>query len=131
MGLGLNLGIAHVSEIGEKGGSGRVPSEPGTGLCTQDVDFPPVEESEKAEMFLGLFRRNGNDGHIQAAADSGGDVFEGHTLFGDRVIPGSRCALREGKLVNAVDILHMRSGPAVATLADLAGNSLGSCHRDQ
>jgi hypothetical protein len=37
--------------------------------------------------------RNGNDGHIQATADRGGDVFERHTLFGDGVIAGSRCAL--------------------------------------
>jgi len=40
-------------------------------------------------MFLGLLLRNGNDGHIQAKADSGGDVFERHALFGDSVGSGS------------------------------------------
>jgi hypothetical protein len=40
-------------------------------------------------MLLGLFPRDGNDGHIQAAPDSGGNVLERHALFGDRLIAGS------------------------------------------
>ena len=43
-------------------------------------------------MFLGLFLRNGNDGDFQALADSRGNVFKRHTLFGDSVVPGYRRA---------------------------------------
>ena len=89
-------------------------------VCALEVrGVPPREEPEEAEMFLGLFLRNGNDGHIQAAADGGGDVFERHTLFGDGVVPGSRCALLQSKPVETGDIRHMRGRPAVVTIADV------------
>ena len=55
VGLGSSLGIAHVSEIGEKGGAGRIQSELCTGLRTGGQRVPPREEPEEAEMFLGQF----------------------------------------------------------------------------
>ena len=52
-------------------------------------------------MLPGLFLRDRNDGHVQAAADSGSDVFEPDTLFGDGVVPGPRCAFLQGKPVES------------------------------
>ena len=131
VGLGSGLGIAHVPEISKKRGAGGVPSELCTGLRTGGQRVSPREEPEEAEMFLGLFLRNGNDGHIQATADSGGDVFERHTLFGDGVVTGSRCAFLQGKPVEAGDIRNMRGGPAVLTIADVRRDSLRACYRNQ
>ena len=82
-------------------------------------------------MFLGLFLRNGNDGHIQPTADSGGDVFERHALFGDGVVPGSRCAFLQREPVEPGDIRHMRGRPAVLTIANVRRDSLSASHRNQ
>ena len=82
-------------------------------------------------MFLGLFLRNGNGGHIQATADSGGDVFERHTLFCDGVVTGSRCALLQSKQVEACDIRNMRCRPTVVAIANVRRDSLSASHRNQ
>jgi hypothetical protein len=77
-------------------------------------------------MFLGMFLRNGKDGHIQPTADSGGDVFERHSLFCDGVVTGSRCALLQSKQVEACDIRNMRRRPAVVTIANVCRDSLSA-----
>ena len=77
-------------------------------------------------MLLGLFRRDRSDGHVQAAADGCGNVFERHTLFGDGVVPGSRCALLQGKPVEPGDIQYMRGRPAVVTIADVRRDALSA-----
>jgi hypothetical protein len=82
-------------------------------------------------VFLGLLLRNGNDRHIQAAADSCGNVLESHTLFGDGVVPGSRCAFRQREPVEPGDIRHMRGRPAVVTIADVRRDFLSARHRNQ
>ena len=131
VGLSSDLGITHVPEIGEKGGALGAPSELGTGLRARGQRVPPREEPKEAEMFLGLFPRNGNDRHIQAAADSRGDVFERHSLFGDGMVPGSCCALLQRETVEPGDIRNMRCWPAVLTIANLRRDSLCTCHRNQ
>jgi hypothetical protein len=78
VGLGSEFGIAHVPEIGEKGGACGVPSELGTGLRTGGQRVSPSEKTEEAEMLLTLFMRDRNDGHFQAVAGSG-DLCLPHT----------------------------------------------------
>src|ERR1700733_1238778 len=107
-----------------------VPSELCTGLRTGGQRVPPREEPEEAEMFLGMFLQNGTDGHIQPTADSGGDVFERHSLFCDGVVTGSRCALLQSKQVEARDVRNMRGRPAVLTIADVRRDSLRASPRD-
>ena len=70
-------------------------------------------------MVPGLFLRDRNDGYLQAEADSGSDVFEPDTLFGDGVVPGPRCAFLQGKPIEPGDIRYLRGRPAVLTLADV------------
>src|ERR1700691_5656662 len=118
VGLTLDLGIAHVPEIGEKGGACGVPSELCTGLRTRGRRVPPREEPEEAEMFLGLFLGDGNDGYVQATADSGGDVFERDSLFCDGVVTGSRCALLQSKQGEVRNIRNMCCRPAILTVAN-------------
>src|SRR5205823_2368674 len=118
-------------EIGKKRGAGGVPSELGTGLRTGGQRISPGEEPEEAEMFLGLFLRNRNNGHIQATADRGGDVFERHTLFGDGVVASSRGTFLQGKPVEPSDIRNMRGGPAVLAISDVCRDALCACNRNQ
>ena len=59
-------------------------------------------------MLLRLFLWNGSDRHAGAAADSGSDVLEPHTLFGNGVIPTSPSARFQGKPVETSDVEHMR-----------------------
>src|ERR1700751_4927125 len=87
-------------------------------VCALEVSGSlPAKNPRKPKCSWAVFLRNGNDGHIQATADSGGDVFERHTLSCDGVVTGSRCALLQSKQVEASDIRHMRSRPAVVAIA--------------
>ena len=109
----------HISKIGEKVRTSRVPAQLCSGLRTGNMSVPPSEEAEEAEMLLGLFRRDRNDRHVQAAADGGGNVFQRHTLFCDCVVPGSRCALLQREPVEPGNIPYMRSRPAIVSIADV------------
>jgi len=58
-------------------------------------------------------------------------IDESHTLFGDSVVPGSRCASLQGKQVKTRNIRHMRGRPTVVTIGDVGGDSLCTRHRNQ
>src|SRR5215469_3503188 len=117
--LNLRSAIAHVLEIREQRGSGRVPSQLASSLCTGRQGVPAHEKPEEGEMLLGLFLRDGNDRYVQAVADDGSDVFERHPFFGDGVMPVSRRTLLQGEPVETGDIGYMRSRPTVISLANV------------
>ena len=48
---------------------------------------------EPAEVRSSRFRRERNDGQVEAAADGGGDVAGGHSLLGHRVVPDASFAV--------------------------------------
>src|SRR5579871_632901 len=113
------LRITHISEIREEVGACGIPSKLCAGLRTRSLSVPPREEPEVSEMLLDLFWRDRNNGHIQAAADGYGNIFQRHSLFRDRVIPGSRCALFERKSIESGSVDHMHGGPAIVSVANV------------
>ena len=54
--VGSGLRITHISKIGKKVRTRRVPAQLCSGLRTGRLGVPPGEEPEEAEMLLGLFR---------------------------------------------------------------------------
>jgi hypothetical protein len=59
------------------------------------------EEPEEAKMLRCFLDGLGDDRHVQTLADCLSDLPERHTLFGDRVIPGSRTGLLQREPVEA------------------------------
>ena len=66
----------------------------------------------------------GDDRHVQAAADSFSDLAERYTLFGHRMIPGSRRTLLERQSVESGRIENAHRRPATEPVAHVRRDTL-------
>src|ERR1700719_3681739 len=104
-------------EIGNESGAGWAPSQLPLRLQARSGKVATNEHAQPAEMCCCLVGRFGYDRHLQAAADSLGNVPEGHSLFGDGMIPGTCFLLLERQPVEAGSIEDVDSRPAVESVA--------------
>src|SRR6516165_4205594 len=103
----FRLRITHVLEISEESGAGWVPSQLVPCLGAGGRDIPSNKCREPAKMSGGLFRCDGDRGHVQASTDGLSDVSSGHFLFRDCMIPGVHVCLLQRQSVQVGSIEPM------------------------
>ena len=94
-------------------------------VCALEAGISNAANSpSQSKMSSGLFRRDGDDGQFQAAADNLGNLPDGYALFRDRVIAWRLLRFLQRQPVQAGSIEAMRRGPAVEPIADVGRNTL-------
>src|SRR6516165_5960880 len=118
------LRITHVLEISEESWPRRVPSQllPCTGAGGREM--PSNECCEPAKMSGGLFRCNGDRGHVQTSREYLGDVSSGHSLFCDCMKCSISVGLLQHQPVQVGSIEAMSRRPAVEPIANVCRNTL-------
>ena len=103
---------------------GGIPAQLFSRLCAGGGDIPCSERCKPAKMSGGLFRRERDHRHLQSSTDDLSDVPDGHSLFRDRMIPGTRVALLQRQPVQVGGIEAVSRRPAVEPVADVRRNAL-------
>ena len=84
-----------------------------------------------AEVLLGVLGGDGRGGDAEPAADRRGDLAEGDAFLGDGMKSGPRGRRLERQAVEAADVAPVGGRPAVATVAQVAGDPRRAGGRDQ
>src|SRR5271156_6572246 len=79
----------------------------------------PPEDTEPTEMLHRFFGGLADDRNLQAAADSFGDVPQGHALLSDSIISGSRGTLLKHESIETRNVEQMCRRPAIGTVTDI------------
>src|SRR5579862_5308285 len=115
----LSREIVRPVEIINEFGSGRAPSQSLLGLHARTDKVATNEHPYRAKMGRGLLEGFGHNRHLQTAADRLSDFPKGHSLFGDRVIPGPSFLLLERQPVEAGSVEDVYGRPAVDSVAHI------------
>ena len=68
--------------------------------------------------------------HVQPPGDGFGNLFDGDTLFGDRMISRAWGGFFQRQAVQQGDVKPVGRGPAIEAIADVCGNSFFAGDRD-
>ena len=118
-------------EVGDEPGLGWLPAEQLAGQRAGGRRVEPEEAAEPGEVLGRVLGGDGDDRELEMPSDDLGDVADRHALLGDRVQRRSRRGLFEPETEEARRIEPVHGGPAVAAVADVAGDALLAGDADQ